>query len=58
MRPLKTRRGLAEKGDFKEAQRNLWLCSRNICARVSDSMKKFVDYVPGVRNPSWLRVFV
>ena len=44
MRALKSRGGLAEKGDFTEAQRNVWLYSRNTCALVNDCMQSFVDY--------------
>ena len=45
MRALKSRGGLAEKGQFdSELQRNIWLYSRNICAQVNDSMQDFVDY--------------
>ena len=32
LRPLKSRGGLAEKGDFTEAPRSVWLYSRNTCA--------------------------
>ena len=44
MRSLKTRGGLTEKGDFTEAQRNVWLHSRNTCSKVNDAMQRFVDY--------------
>lgn len=46
MRALKTRGGLTEKGDFTEAQRNVWLHSRNACAKINDAMQEFVDYKP------------
>ena len=40
------RGGLTEKVDFTEAQRNVWLHSRNTCAKVNYAMQRFVYYTP------------
>ena len=44
MRPLKSHGGFAERGDFSESQRNVWLYSLNSCALVNSTMQFFVDY--------------